>query len=127
MSTIVVEDIARATAAHYGLTLDELRGERRQRRFAWPRQTAMYLARRMTPSSLKRIGRYFSRDHTTVLCAVVAIDERLGRHIPREDVETIAEDARTRAGFRRARNLHASAAVRAAHLIATGDLHPGHS
>lgn len=41
----------------------------RQRRYAWPRQIAMYLCRKHTNMSFSDIGHEFLKDHTTVLHA----------------------------------------------------------
>jgi hypothetical protein len=41
----------------------------RRRRYALPRQICMGLARELTPLSITRIAKSFSRDHTTVLHA----------------------------------------------------------
>lgn len=69
---ILVRDIIRATAAHEQIRYDDIVGPCRQRRFAWPRHRAMYLARRLRPdASLPLIGRIMGgRDHTTVLHGV---------------------------------------------------------
>ena len=56
---------------YYGVTLDELTGDKRTRRIVGPRQVAMYLSRELTDASLPAIGRAFGgRDHTTVMYAV---------------------------------------------------------
>ena len=45
-----------------------------------PRQVGMYLARRLTPLSLKQIGAYFGgRDHATVLHACRKVADALSR------------------------------------------------
>ena len=69
---ILVRDIQKATAEHYGLSFETMisSGTRggRQRQYAWPRQMAMLLSRRMTPHSNLRIGQFFGgRDHSTVI------------------------------------------------------------
>lgn len=60
--------IAQRVAAKWGVTLDELRGEIRARRVAWPRHEAMYEMYATGLFSLPQIGRFLGgRDHTTVL------------------------------------------------------------
>ena len=44
-----------------------LRGKGRTKQLTRARSCAMFLARNLTGMSLTEIGRYFSRDHTTVL------------------------------------------------------------
>lgn len=62
-----IGDILRVVAAQSGITLEELRGPCRQRRYAYPRILAYHLCRTMTDASLPKIGREMNRDHTTVL------------------------------------------------------------
>jgi chromosomal replication initiator protein len=62
------QDIIHTVAEFYNLTEDELRGSRRTRRIARPRQVVMYLLREETEASLPQIGNELGgRDHTTVL------------------------------------------------------------
>ena len=69
--------ISSLVAAHYGLTLGELRGRKRARSVAWPRQVAMYLCRRHAKRSYPAIGEFFGRNHTTVMHAVRAVEQRI--------------------------------------------------
>jgi chromosomal replication initiator protein len=58
------------TAAHFGLTLEDLCGTSRARALVDARQIAMYLCRELTDMSLPKIGQTFGgRDHTTVMHA----------------------------------------------------------
>lgn len=59
----IIEDVARRSE----LTVAELRGPGRARRYSWPRFEAMYLMRE-ADHSLAQIGKFLGgRDHTTVL------------------------------------------------------------
>ncbi len=62
---------------HYQLTHAEITSARRTNRIAVPRQLAMYLCRRHTDEPLKAIGAELGRDHSTVVHALGAIEERL--------------------------------------------------
>ncbi|HKU65248.1 MAG TPA: helix-turn-helix domain-containing protein [Rhizomicrobium sp.] len=66
-ATPTLRDIEAAVCARFGLTPQLLRGPKKQRGIARPRQIAMYLAREMTSLSYPRIAAWFNRDHTTVL------------------------------------------------------------
>jgi len=66
-ATPTLRDIEMAVCARFGLTPEILRGPKKHRGIARPRQIVMYLAREMTPLSYPRIGAWFHRDHTTVL------------------------------------------------------------
>lgn len=72
---IRVDDIVLAVCARYQISRVDLMSQRRQRSYAWPRQVAIYLARRLTILALPAIGRIFGdRDHTTILHAHRKID-----------------------------------------------------
>lgn len=72
-------DIMQEVAGHFGVTIEELRGNRRTARITVPRQVAMYLCRELTMLSLKDIGAAFGgKDHTTVIYALEKVEERLG-------------------------------------------------
>ena len=63
---------------YYGVTHDELTGDKRTRRIVGPRQVAMYLSRELTDASLPAIGRAFGdRDHTTVMYAVQKVADQM--------------------------------------------------
>jgi len=71
-----VGEIMAICAKAYSMTVDTLCGRSRLRRVVRPRQFAMYLCRKYTNASLKEIGRAFDRDHTSVMHAVKAIEQR---------------------------------------------------
>jgi chromosomal replication initiator protein len=71
---VSIERIQETVIERFGLSLDELCGERRSQNIVYPRQVAMYLSRELTDSSLPKIGRQFGgRDHTTVIHATSKI------------------------------------------------------
>lgn len=77
MTPVTLNDILRATADRYGVTVKGLRGRRKFYKIAHPRQMAMFISRTMTDKSLARIGYAFGKDHTTVLHALRAVTKRL--------------------------------------------------
>ncbi|KAF5063753.1 Chromosomal replication initiator protein DnaA [anaerobic digester metagenome] len=72
-----VELIQEVVANYYNLSVDDLKGQRRTRNVAMPRQIAMYLSRTLTSTSLPKIGEEFNKDHTTVMHAYTKIHEAL--------------------------------------------------
>jgi chromosomal replication initiator protein len=67
---ITAATIMAATAAYFGLSLEDLCGSSRSRVLVTARQIAMYLCRELTDLSLPKIGQAFGgRDHTTVMHA----------------------------------------------------------
>ncbi|NLB22537.1 MAG: chromosomal replication initiator protein DnaA [Clostridium sp.] len=72
-----IELIQEVVANYYNLTVDDLKGQRRTRNIALPRQVAMYLSRTLTPTSLPKIGQEFNKDHTTVMHAYTKINDAI--------------------------------------------------
>jgi chromosomal replication initiator protein len=71
-------DIIQAVASFFNVSPEELRGTRRTRSIAQPRQIAMYLMREETDASLPQIGAELGgRDHTTVLYGYERVRARL--------------------------------------------------
>jgi hypothetical protein len=80
-----MREIARCSAAYFGIEYDEIVAENRVQKFAWPRHIAMMLCREMSDRSTTDIGKFFSgRHHTTVLHAYQSVDLEAAR-----DVETM--------------------------------------
>jgi hypothetical protein len=68
---IFTADIQNVVAKYYGMSRKELISDSRKRRLSRPRQTAMYLAMKLTGRSMPEVGWWFGgRDHTTTLHAV---------------------------------------------------------
>jgi len=80
-----MEDIMRVVTEHFGVKLSDLQSRKRTNAIAYPRQVAMYLARKITHLSLEEVGGFFGgRDHSTVLYAVQKI------------TKLVADDSQTR-------------------------------
>jgi chromosomal replication initiator protein len=79
--------IADIVAAQFGLTRGQLLGRRRQRHIVLARHIAMLLAVEMLQASLPQVGRWFHRDHTSVLHARdvmrrrIAADHRFAKQV----------------------------------------------
>ncbi|CAN5585370.1 chromosomal replication initiator protein DnaA [soil metagenome] len=79
---VTIERISQAVSEYYGVDLDTLRGQKRDRAIVTPRQIAMYLMRAETDVSLVRIGGELGgRDHSTVLHAC----DKIGRESQEND------------------------------------------
>jgi chromosomal replication initiator protein len=71
---ISISRIQELVSERFGLSLEELCGDKRSQNIVYPRQVAMYLSRELTDSSLPKIGKEFGgRDHTTVIHATSKI------------------------------------------------------
>lgn len=93
-SHLSIEGIQRIVARHFDLTPELLIGKTRKREVVAPRQIAMYLAKRLTKSSLKVIGLHFgNRDHSTVVHAVRTVDRKCGEDASFANVvESLSEE-----------------------------------
>lgn len=75
---IAVNTIQQEVCKFYGISKNDLVGNKRSQAIVYPRQVAMYLARELTDMSLPRIGAEFGgRDHTTVMHATAKITKLL--------------------------------------------------
>jgi chromosomal replication initiator protein len=75
---LTIDKIQRITAKHFSINEDLLISKTRKQEVAVARQVAMYLCRKMTPSSLETIGLHFGgRDHSTVIHACQSIEAKL--------------------------------------------------
>jgi chromosomal replication initiator protein len=71
---ITIDQIKKAVASEYKITVEQLVSKSNARRFAFPRQVAMCLCKRLTKHSYPEIGRAFGgKHHTTVIHSVEKI------------------------------------------------------
>jgi chromosomal replication initiator protein len=75
---ISIDIIQKKVAEYFNVSPVDIRGRKRTKNIALPRQIAMYIARKITDYSTTEIGiEIGSRDHTTVMHAVQKIEESL--------------------------------------------------
>jgi chromosomal replication initiator protein len=75
---VTPERIAKAVSDYYGVGMEQLQGQKREKSIVVPRQIAMYLMREETDVSLLRIGAELGgRDHSTVLHACDKINREI--------------------------------------------------
>lgn len=67
-------------AVQFKVNVADLKSKSRKKAIAFPRQTAMYLARKYTEGSLADIGKTFNRDHSTVVHAIRVITQKIARN-----------------------------------------------
>jgi chromosomal replication initiator protein len=76
--SISVEIVQRVVSEYFGLSQSDLKGKKRTKAIAFPRQLAMYLAREMTEYSTTELGIEFGgRDHTTIMYGCQKIENRI--------------------------------------------------
>ncbi len=77
-SKITMDSIQRCVAEYFGLSYNDLRGRKRTKAIAFPRQIAMYITREITEYSTTEVGIEFGgRDHTTVMHAYQKVENRM--------------------------------------------------
>jgi hypothetical protein len=70
-----LQDIAEATAAHYGTTLKDMRGYSRQPQIVMPRKVYAFIANKWEAGNLSQIGRVILRDNTSIKDYLALLDE----------------------------------------------------
>jgi len=78
---ITLNDIKEVVANYYSIGVDELVSKKKTKNIAYPRQVAMFVARKLTDLSLPKLGDEFGgRDHSTVLHACNKIEEDIEKN-----------------------------------------------
>jgi chromosomal replication initiator protein len=77
-TAITIESIQKIVSSYFDLKPKDLRSPRRLKQMVVPRQIGMYLARKLTHSSLIEIGeRFGGKDHSTVIHSIKKIEEKI--------------------------------------------------
>jgi len=77
---VSVEQVLKAVAEYFNLSLEDLAGRRRQKEIVQPRQICMYLLRDVLNLSYPYIGERMGRDHTTAIHAYEKINQEVNRN-----------------------------------------------
>lgn len=76
---ITASSICELVSGQFNVSIQDLQSRSRKKAITFPRQIAMYLARKFTEESLADIGRAFNRDHSTVLHSIKVVSNHLVR------------------------------------------------
>ena len=77
-SAVITPDlVVRYVCRYYGVEESQLKGRQRSRNISEPRQVAMYLIRQMAGLSQDDVGKFFQRDHSTVVYTVEKVEKEL--------------------------------------------------
>ncbi len=90
-STLTIETIQKEVASYFNIKVSELKGQKRHKAVARPRQIAMFLSRKLTRCSFPEIGQRFGgKDHSTVISAFRKIEQLVDKDLSiRTTVESI--------------------------------------
>ncbi len=76
--TITCDFIIRVVADHFNMSVDDLRSSRRDHKYLYPRNIAIYLCRQMTNDSLQTIAQNLNRtDHTTAINSINKVEKEI--------------------------------------------------
>jgi chromosomal replication initiator protein len=80
---ISIDTIQKVVANFFNIRISDLKVKRKYKGYLVPRQIAMYLARKLTNSSLLEIGDKFGgKDHSTVLHSIKKVEEKSSKEPP---------------------------------------------
>lgn len=82
-----IHRIQMVVSDYFHIKVDDLKGKKRSKAIAFPRQIAIFLCRTMTNESFPRIGGYFGgRDHSTIIHSYDKINEDLKKNDQVKDI-----------------------------------------
>ena len=75
---VSLEIIQKVIADNYQISISELKGKKRDKKYVFPRQVAIYIARELTEMSYSELGNEFGgKDHSTIMHAYDKIAENI--------------------------------------------------
>ena len=73
-----IQRIQRVVCDYYKISIDQMKGKKKNNEVNFPRQIAIYLCRELTNESFPKIGSYFGgRNHSTIISAYQRIEQEL--------------------------------------------------
>ncbi len=87
---ITVENIQKAVAEHFNITVSKMLSKRREKEILKPRQIAIYIVRKLTGKSYPEICRHFGmKSHASVINAIKTIESDISKNKILSDEITI--------------------------------------
>jgi len=81
-SALTPSKIIHAIANYYGITTEDILGKAQTQECVLPRQIAMFFCRQELQLPFQKIGRLFTRDHSTVITSIKAIQKKIESQEP---------------------------------------------
>lgn len=75
--SVTIEKIIDSVSNAFGVTTSDIKSDKRQAEITQARQAAMYIIKEITDQTLKDIGSYFDKNHSTVVHSVRQCSERM--------------------------------------------------
>ncbi len=90
---VTMEDIQKKVVRYFKIQPNDIRSKKRNASIVLARQVAMYLIRELTSHSLPEIGKFFDKDHTTVLYSHVKLNAKLSEDADlRNIIDTLSNE-----------------------------------
>ncbi|MBQ9538097.1 MAG: chromosomal replication initiator protein DnaA [Treponema sp.] len=78
MDSISMDTVQRVVAEHYNISISDIKGKKRNNKYTFPRQVAIYIGRELLDYSFPELGEEFGgRDHTTMMHSYEKISSML--------------------------------------------------
>ena len=77
ITEITTDKIIKVVSKKYGISDDDIKGRKRQNEIANARHITIYLMSILKNMTSTQIGKYFDRNHTTVLASLKIVEERI--------------------------------------------------
>lgn len=74
---MTADKVIAKVARKYEVSIEDIKGQKRTKQIATARHVAVYLIRELTNMSLPQMGKYFGRDHATILSSYNKIQEEI--------------------------------------------------
>lgn len=89
-----IDQVQQIVAAHYNISVEDLKGKRRVSKIKTPRQIAMYICREVLEETFPKIGIEFGgKDHSTVIYSVDKIKKEIeSNEILRMEIEKLINE-----------------------------------
>lgn len=85
-----VQRIQKVVCEYYKISIEQMKGKKRNDEVNFPRQVAIYLCRELTTESFPKIGSYFGgRNHSTIISACKKIEKELTTN---DDLKRVIRD-----------------------------------
>ncbi|MBQ7689380.1 MAG: chromosomal replication initiator protein DnaA [Clostridia bacterium] len=79
-TAVVVKKIIEFVAKSFGVTANDILSDNRQSNIALARQLCMYVIKEVTDLKLNEIGKYFNKNHSTVLHSIAQAKEKMDKN-----------------------------------------------
>ena len=92
---ITPERILSYVSQKYKIPVEDITSRKRQKNIAWARHIAVYLMHDMLEMSFVELGRFFDRDHTTIMSSDTVVCEEMDRNPEfKHTIDEIKKDIR---------------------------------